>query len=253
MKNLLFKNLALSAVLVLSTVMARAQDQDTARIAAVRALLPTGVDIAQTAALRLNGGTAEDDVAVAKTNILIHDFDGNGVTDMAVIVQADPKLLIDYDETKPCDRVDYDTNCYMSYGKRKLSIYMNGATQPNFENESAVLGADEGGVFGDPLEGLTVNKKGSLMLSFYGGSAWRWGMTFTIQFRKDNFYLVGYSDNYGWTGDLRWDTSDTNFLTGLIIKTHQKDGDAPIRTVKSRVAVKPLVALKDIQDRPASE
>ena len=253
MKNILFKSLTLSAALVLSAGSVQAQGQDTARIAAVRALLPAGTDIAQTAALRLNGGTAQEDVSVATSNIVVHDFDGNGLADLAVIVEADPKLLTDYDETKPCDHVDYDTNCYMSYGKRKLSIYMNGAAQPNFENEAAVLGADEGGVFGDPLEGLTLNKKGSLMLSFYGGSAWRWGMTYTIQFRKDNFYLVGYSDNYGWTGDLRWDTSDANFLTGLVIKTHQKDGDAPIKTIKSRVAVKPLVALKDIQDRPASE
>lgn len=253
MKNQFVKNLILSAALLVSTGLAHAQSIDASQVAAIRRLLPAGTDIAQTAALRLNGGSAEGDLQLAKTNILIRDFDGNGVSDAVVLVEANPKLLTDYDETKPCDHVDYDTNCYMLYGPRKMSIYMNGETVPSFENEKMVLGADEGGVWGDPLESLTVNKKGSLMLSFYGGSSWRWGMTYTIQFRNNGFYLVGYTDNNGWTGDLRWDTSDTNFLTGLVIKTHQKDGDSPVRTTKTRIAVKPLVALKDIQDRPASE
>lgn len=251
MKKLITQSLKVTAALAFIASLAHADDAQ--QIAAVRALLPAGTDIAQTAALRINGGSADDELSAAKTNMLVHDFDGNGVNDLAVIVEVNPKLLIDYDESKPCDHVDYDTNCYIVYGKRKLSIYMNGATQPTFENEAAVLGGDEGGVFGDPLEGLTINKKGSLKLSFYGGSAWRWGMTYTIQFRQDNFYLVGYSDNYGWTGDLRWDTTDTNFLTGLVIKTHQKNGDAPVKTTKARIAIKPLVVLKDIQDRPASD
>lgn len=250
MKNARIKNSILVTAMVLSAGFAHAQLSDAAQIAAIRALLPAGTDIAQTVAHRLNGASTADELYVAKSNILVRDFDGNGVEDLVVLVEVNPKLLTDYDETKPCDHVDYETNCYMSYGPRKISIYMNGESTPSFENDQIVLSAEDGGVWGDPLENLSLNKKGSLMLSFYGGSSWRWGMTYTIQFRNNGFYLVGYTYNSGWTGDLRWDTSDTNFLTGLVIKTHQKDGDSPVRTTKTRIAVKPLMALKDIQDRP---
>lgn len=221
------------------------------QIASIRSLLPVGSDIAQTAVLRGEDNQYDgyDEISVASQNTIIRDFDHNGVLDLAVVVEVDPQLLIDFDPARPCDKLDYSTNCYRSFGERTLNIYMNGATTPTFSNELITLNADEGGVFGDPLNGISLNQKGSILMDFYGGSAWRWGHTYTIQFRQDNFYLVGYTDQYSYTLDGSFNGSDINFLTGLEIKTSQKSFEAPVKTKKIRHPVKPLVKFNEIQDR----
>lgn len=38
---------------------------------------------------------------------------------------------------------------------------------------TAIMRANEGGVWGDPFETIAVDR-GSILLSFYGGSNWRW-------------------------------------------------------------------------------
>jgi hypothetical protein len=57
-------------------------------------------------------------------------------------------------------------------------------------NDSAILCYHCGGVFGDPYEGIEI-KPGSFDISFYGGSSWRWGSTYTFKYNplKKNWYL----------------------------------------------------------------
>lgn len=247
MKKILF----LSCLSTFSLQLVHAENQKLTyeQVAQVRALLPVGSDIAQTAIARMSEGNSKYDLETASANTIIRDFDGNGALDFAVIVEVNPKLLIDNDENQPCEKIDYEKNCYMVYGKRKLSIYMNGSNIPFTENTQIVLNAEDGGVFGDPLVGLSLNKRGSLMLDFYGGSSWRWGQSYTIQHRINNFYLVGLSSSYGWVGDGREDTSDYNLLTGLEIKTSKKEFESPVKTIRMRHKLKPLVLLQNITEQ----
>ena len=246
MKNAFINILASVALISYASAALADQPSLSARqVAQIRALLPAGTDIAQTAANRLSGQT-DLDLSLASSNVVLADFDKNGIPDFAVIAEENPGLVIDGDPSKPCEKVDYASGCNVNFGSRKILIYMNGASQPTFENDKIVLGGSDGGVFGDPLNGLTLNKQGSLVMNFYGGSAWRWGYTYTLQFRQDNFYLVGYTEMTSYTGDLRMDSSDTNLLTGIEIKSHQVNGDAPVKTTQIKHAKTPLVALKNI-------
>ena len=49
--------------------------------------------------------------------------------------------------------------------------------------------ADEGGVWGDPFEGLTI-ENGVLTIRLYGGNAWRWGYQYQFQCNGDELLLT---------------------------------------------------------------
>lgn len=53
----------------------------------------------------------------------------------------------------------------------------------------AILKAHEGGIFGDPFVGLSIEEE-VFNLSFYGGSNWRWYSTFSFQYLKNDLYLT---------------------------------------------------------------
>ena len=58
-------------------------------------------------------------------------------------------------------------------------------------NDNAIMCRQCGGVFGDPYAGTTIAANG-FILSFYGGSGWRWGNDYKFVYRsaKKNWYLV---------------------------------------------------------------
>lgn len=61
----------------------------------------------------------------------------------------------------------------------------------------AVLCADCGGIFGDPYSGISF-KKNVLIIYHYGGSAWRWTANFTFRFQKNDWQLIGISNDSYW-------------------------------------------------------
>lgn len=57
-------------------------------------------------------------------------------------------------------------------------------------SERAVLASGEGGIWGDPFEGVEV-EPGSFTVDHYGGSAWRWRMDFTFAYsRRDRAWQL---------------------------------------------------------------
>lgn len=63
-------------------------------------------------------------------------------------------------------------------------------------NKFAVLQEDEGGVYGDPYDGLSVENN-QLVLRFYGGSAsWRWIRRFNFSIVNDDIILSKYTFYY---------------------------------------------------------
>ena len=67
----------------------------------------------------------------------------------------------------------------------------NGKLKQQKRNDNMVLCRQCGGVFGDPYESTAINDKG-FTISFYGGSSWRWGYTYSFEFKpaKNNWQLV---------------------------------------------------------------
>lgn len=218
-------------------------------IARIRPLLPAGSDVAQIQASLLRGASPEQAVEAGERNYLLRDLNGDGAEDLLVISEEQPRYE-NYETNAPCSAGEPD--CWMVYGKRALHFFVgdaNGNLSHVFTNNSYVRGADEGGVFGDPLNGISVRKSGAIEISFYGGSAWRWSFDDVVQFRRGHLYVIGQDSYSGWTIDLRSDTKSVNYLTGEVVETHQAHADAPVRTKRYRVKVKPLVKLADYTEQ----
>jgi len=215
-------------------------------IARIRPLLPVGRDIAQIQASLINGSTEADAFKGAKANYLIRDINGDGRPDLLVISEEQPKIQ-NYKTNQVCASIN-EPDCSVVYGHRSLHFFLgqrDGSMKLSFTNDKMIIGADEGGAFGDPLEGFAIRKNGSIIYSVYGGSSWRWSDTDVLQFQSGNLYIIGQDHYEGWTGDLRSDTISTDLLTGQVIQTHQKNGDAPVQVKRLRIPLKPLVKVVD--------
>ena len=216
----------------------------------VRSLLPSGTDVAQVQALLMIGGAESEALRAAAENLVIHDFNSDGRNDVAVIVDENPRLE-NWETNEKCDKYDPVTGCELAYGKRYLDIHLaqtDGTYSLALSSQPLVLRADEGGVWGDPLVGLSANKKGSLLLNFYGGSAWRWSQTHTVQFRQDDFYLVGRTEQSMWVGDMRFKKKDVNLITGTVNESWSKGEGHSTHKKKYRIKTKPLQKIRDISE-----
>lgn len=218
----------------------------------VRKLLPEGTDVAGVAIAKLRAQAAEpgdpafDEAAVAAPFYAAKDLNGDGIEDLAVIVEKAPKMVRNdvYDREVLCPTYDV-ANCNIIGGARILALFL-GRADGSFaisetSTESLVLTANDGGTKGDPLQPLEVKKNGAIVISSWGGSSDVWAYTDTIQFRKDGFYMIGKSE-LGYSAfdpENSLESTDTNLVTGKRIVTKGK------RKTVRKVAVKPLVRLKD--------
>jgi|GEM_PF-2156193 len=106
----------------------------------------------------------------------------------------------------------------------------DGTYKLSIQSSEVILRSDMGGVYGDPFEGIKYSR-GSIVVSSYGGSAWRWGFTSRYRYQNDGWYLIGkteLSENII-TGES--ETIDTNCLTGhQIITAIDKNGQETVIT-----------------------
>lgn len=77
-----------------------------------------------------------------------------------------------------------------------------GILKQQVSNNELILCKQCGGVMGDPYVGLTVNP-GEFMVSFYGGSSWRWTGDFTFRYDKSkkNWFLQSHVSSDFQSGD----------------------------------------------------
>jgi len=93
-------------------------------------------------------------------------------------------------------------------------------------NDAAVLDGDEGGVFGDPFQGLSV-ERGVVAIQHYGGSRDRWSFTHKYRFQNGQWELIGLEVGSTDTLDLEhYDDQDINLSTGLA-NAKKKGRDGP--------------------------
>lgn len=107
----------------------------------------------------------------------------------------------------------------------------------------AILRANEGGIWGDPYVPLSIDK-GSLLISFYGGSNWRWSNEYRFKFQEDKWLLIGAKIEMFHTGSGEGTHEDYNLLTGEMIKT-ETDANGNKKTEEISRGKKPLVKLTD--------
>lgn len=77
-----------------------------------------------------------------------------------------------------------------------------------------ILSSEEGGVFGDPFESISVERN-CIVISHFGGSNWKWAYTHRYRFQNDDWYLIGASSEDGKPCEF-WNSYDYNLSTGKI-------------------------------------
>lgn len=207
----------------------------------VRAFLPAGQDIAQLQFQLMNKATLQEAMEAAKSNYVLRDITGDGIKDLLVI--SEPKPLYRNAETgKLCNSED-EPKCWREFGRRELHFFMGdaqGRLHWSFTNDRMVLAADEGGVFGDPLQGFTIRKSGAVALTVFGGSAQKWGYTDVMQYRHGELKVIGFDDLQinGVTGTMQ--EISTNYITGEVDERFQEFDEGPVKEKHYRLVVKPL-------------
>lgn len=83
------------------------------------------------------------------------------------------------------------------------------------KSRNAIKKSKEGGMMGDPFEGIEIDN-GVLKINSAGGSSWKWNYTDKYRFQNNEFELIGYSTSYGKLCEY-WEEIDFNLSTGKII------------------------------------
>lgn len=212
-------------------------------LARARTVLPKGQDVAQVAALIYSQQKDSEINTAVLQNIMFADFNKDGAEDLLVISEENPKLV--NRDSKPCLKWDPVHECDFEFGKRELRFYYGdkaGRLTLAFANSGIMMGADEGGMMGDPLYGLRRTRKGSVILSFSGGSAWKWSTDITIQYRKTDFYVVGLTTGGYNPAENTVSHKDENLITGFVIETEgPADSDKPSKVRKYKVKTRDLI------------
>ena len=215
-----------------------------AEIAKIKTLLPTGEEIAGAYQLDYDAQTNSSTIDLRQGkeytqsvsgNFAFADVNGDGTIDLVVAVEDAPTK----DESGP------------NFGARKLLIFLGdsaGHLKLSLESDKVLLGAGDGGVFGDPFDGVTVNAKGVITLNDYGGSADRWGDTQKFEYRHGDFYLIGLAQTEMNDITMIGSATDVNLLTGQELLTQFRGPRAKDIVTHKQLAVKPLVKLTDAKN-----
>lgn len=112
--------------------------------------------------------------------------------------------------------------------------------------DKVILPSDSGGVWGDPFDSLQI-ERGTIVVSDYGGSNWRWYNKYRFRFQDNDWYLIGATMGEYYTGTQTPDTGneeDYNLLTGDY-KIRKVDENGKVTTQKGNRGRKELIKLKD--------
>ena len=93
------------------------------------------------------------------------------------------------------------------------------------KSKAAILKSQEGGMMGEPFQEIEI-EKGIMIITFAGGSSWKWSHADKYRFQENEFRLIGYSSSFGKPCEY-WGDFDFNLLTGKIIykKEYEKCED----------------------------
>lgn len=134
--------------------------------------------------LNLNDRTKELVKGYSILDFAVGDLNGDGIDEVALVIQQDV--------------------CRFSNGSRRIYILEKGKNNSysiTHINNRLLLGAEEGGILGDPYSYIRVNDK-LLQINEYGGSALRWSNLYSFGLKEEDLILknVEYGSWYNGTG-----------------------------------------------------
>ncbi|WP_172251364.1 hypothetical protein [Saccharibacillus deserti] len=137
------------------------------------------------------------------------DMNRDGVPDLAIVIERDAEE----GESPP-------RSLLLAFGRGGETFSLSVIA------EHTVLSQDEGGVWGDPFHGLTI-ERGTVVIRHYGGSNDRWYRTDRFRYQEKDWKLIGITTGSFFTGtqtEQTADEADYNLVTGdySIKKTDDK-------------------------------
>lgn len=173
------------------------------------------------------------------------DLNEDGISDAAIIaedaIEKNTTLNWQYCANNECECAKAQ-NC-----ARKLRLFLgkkDGSYELSLTSDKAILLANEGGDFGDPLEGVEISN-GSVLLKFvggssYGGSSWWWDNKYRFRYQNDGWYLIGKTavNYYDRCPNEVFRSVDTNYLTG---KTETITGAVGLRAIILRTDLNAII------------
>ncbi|WP_166243060.1 hypothetical protein [Paenibacillus turpanensis] len=163
------------------------------------------------------------------------DINQDGILDAAVVLE----------QTKSPNEEAPARSLLIAFGEKDHSYSLS------ILADHVILKADEGGIWGDPFEGITINR-GSIVVSHYGGSNWRWYNDYRFRYQDNDWYLIGVTTGSYYTGNAiqeNADEEDYNLLTGDYI-LQRTDEQGKTKQIKGNLGKHDLAPLRDfhIQD-----
>jgi len=115
--------------------------------------------------------------------------------------------------------------------------------QLGLQNNTFILRSNEGGVFGDPLAGLSIDNN-VLTIEFFGGSRNKWGLTYKFRFQDKDWRLIGATnlDFDSLTGD--YEECDYNFLKKKMKITAGNENNNEKKEKRETIKIKKLKTFK---------
>jgi hypothetical protein len=117
---------------------------------------------------------------------------------------------------------DADTEIIKEFQRpRIMGIYFkNGQNHYTFalQNNNFILREKEGGIYGDPYEGISITQN-VLHLNFIGGSNWRWKLNYHFKYQNQDWVLIGAKNRYYHNASGELDEKEYNFITKKVTET----------------------------------
>jgi len=168
-----------------------------------------------------SSGAAVDELVPDGWKVMVQasgDLNQDGRDDLAVIIER----LETAKHERACGKEGYDSHA----APRILLIALaaDGGYQLAGSDNGVVLRSDEGGVWGDPFQSLEI-ARGTVVLTHYAGSAWRWGVVQRFRFQNEGWYLIGHTESSHHTVSEQMSEYDYNLSTGKVaIKATSAEG-----------------------------
>ncbi|NGZ77676.1 hypothetical protein [Saccharibacillus alkalitolerans] len=155
------------------------------------------------------------------------DLNKDGIPDLALVIQQDGE------EGEAMPR-----RLLLAFGEK------GGGYRLSAIADHVVLSADEGGVWGDPFHGVTV-EQGAVVIRHEGGSNDRWYNTYRFRYQGGDWKLIGATVGSYFTGAQTAesaDEDDCNLATGDYV-SRRTDEQGRVRVKKGNRGKHPLTTI----------
>ena len=147
------------------------------------------------------------------------DLDRDRRKDMALVIEAGRFVV----ETRGCGGDRFENKA-----RPRILLILRARKSGGFQlwhsASRLILRANEGGVYGDPLVSIAIDR-GALVISNYGGSNWRWADVVRFRAGKGVFEMIGFTHSSHFLGDGQKREYDYNVLRGRLKISAWKEGN----------------------------